>query len=120
MYTLRTLLGVISIIKTAEKARKELNGENFRTKAGISRPIRICKYEAKNKEADTNINKNLLIRNIEKSITAKEFFTLFQKFGEIKSAKLETNEHGESKGYGYVYFYKAEDAERAVEEMVRS
>jgi RNA recognition motif-containing protein len=83
--------------------------------------VRICKYEVKNKDSEgtgDNMNKNLLVKNLDKSITAKDFFKIFQKYGEIKSCKLETSNTGESKGYGYVYFYKTEDAEKAMKELV--
>ena len=51
-------------------------------------------------------------------ISAKDFYKMFETYGEIKSSKLETNEKGESKGYGYVYFTNASDAENALKEMV--
>jgi RNA recognition motif-containing protein len=117
MFISKIKIGVIFVLKPAEKARKELNGELFKTKSGGSRPIRICKYEVKGNN-DINPHKNLLVRNLDKSVTAKDFYKSFQIFGEIKSSKLETNEFGESKGFGYVYYYNVEDAEKAIKEMV--
>jgi polyadenylate-binding protein len=64
------------------------------------------------------VRKNLLVKNLDHTITAKEFYKMFQTYGDIKSSKLETNEKGESKGYGYVYFNNTEDAEKAQREMV--
>jgi polyadenylate-binding protein len=106
-------------VNLAEKARKELNGEPFPVKAlKTKKPLRICKFENKNADNSDSMRKNLLIKNLDPNITAKEFYKLFEAFGDIKSSKLETNENGESKGYGYVYYNKAEDAEKALKGMV--
>jgi polyadenylate-binding protein len=42
---------------------------------------------------------------------------LFKEHGKIISCKLETDTKGESKGYGYVQFEKAEDAKTAIEKL---
>ncbi len=106
-------------MKVAEKARKNLNGELFPVKAFKNKkPIRICKFENKHSDNSDSMRKNLLVRNLDTKINAREFFKMFEVYGEIKSSKLETNENGESKGYGYVYYNNAEDAEEALKEMV--
>jgi RNA recognition motif-containing protein len=82
--------------------------------------VRICKYEARNQinESTKDISKSLLVKNLEKSITAKDFYKLFEEFGEISSSKLEVDENGVSKGYGYVHFSDAKSAEKAKEKLV--
>lgn len=62
--------------------------------------------------------KSLLVKNLDKSLTAREFYLLFSKFGEIKSSKLEVDEQGMSKGYGYIFYDSSESAEKAKKEMV--
>ena len=47
----------------------------------------------------------------------KDLENLFSKFGEIKSAIVLKDEKNESKGFGFVCFNKAEDAEKALKEM---
>ena len=86
----------------------------------IGRPVRICQYEGKAQSSEgKDIGKSLLVKNIDKTITAKDFYKLFENFGEIKSSKLEVDEYGVSKGYGYVYFNDAKSAEEAKAKLVK-
>ncbi len=86
----------------------------------IGKPVRICQYEGKSQVSEgKEIEKSLLVKNIDKSVTAKEFYKLFEEFGEIKSSKLEIDEYGVSKGYGYVYFNDAKGAEEAKAKLVK-
>ncbi len=104
-----------------KKARKDLNGEIFSpTSSQKGRPIRICKYEVKNKisEDQNDPEKSLLIKNIDDSITSKEFFKMFEEFGEVKSSKLELDESGRSKGYGYILYNDVQSAELAKKNLV--
>jgi RNA recognition motif-containing protein len=112
----------MEIIYIAEKARKELNGEiliPITSKDRTGRPVRICKYEGKSEINDTkDINKSLLVKNIDKDITAKDFYKIFEEFGDIKSLKLEVDEMGHSKGFGYVYYTDSKSADKAIKTMV--
>ena len=93
----------------ANKARHELNGEILKGK-----PIRICKFESKNSiSQEKNINQSLLIKNIDNKMTQKEFYNIFLKFGDIESGKIEYDENGISKGFGYIYYTNENDAEEA-------
>jgi polyadenylate-binding protein len=108
----------------AQRARKDLNGEVLVPKYSqnvIGKPIRICKYEGKNQMFDSSKDnkKNLLVKNIDPSISAKEFSKMFQEFGDIKSCKLEVDEHGASKGYGYVNYVEETHAELAKQKLVK-
>ena len=97
------------------KARHELNGEIFKPEnSQIGKPIRICKFEDnKNNIRDKNNKQSLLVKNISENMTQKEFYNLFLKYGDIESAKIEYDENGISKGYGYVYYNNEESAEEA-------
>lgn len=109
----------------ANKARHELNGtfliplsENNDKSKG--RPIRICKYESKhiqNNKKDIDYNKNLLVKNIDAKMSQMEFYKLFLKYGDILSGKIEYEENGLSKGYGYIYYYDEESAEKAKKDL---
>ena len=46
-------------------------------------------------------------------MTQKEFYKIFLEYGDISSAKIEYDENGISKGYGYIYYYTEESAEKA-------
>ena len=101
----------------ADKARHELNGYIFKpinsTKETKIKPIRICKYEVKTSNKQTNIKQNLLIKNIDINVTQKELYDKFLEFGDIASGKIEYDENGISKGYGYIYYFTEEAAENA-------
>jgi len=101
------------------KARHELNGEIFKPEnSQIGKPIRICKFEDnKNNIRDKNNKQSLLVKNISENMTQKEFYNLFLKYGDIESAKIEYDENGISKGYGYVYYNNEESAEEAKKQL---
>ena len=77
---------------------------------------------------------NLVVKNLPKEVDDKILFEIFRKFGPISSARVQTqgvmkdikDEKGniidknfiyESKGFGYVLFKKAEDAQNAKNEL---
>ena len=104
---------------SADKARHELNGffliplsaNNDESKG---RPIRICKYELKYYgRKDIDYKKNLLVKNIDTKMSQMEFYNIFLKYGDILSGKIEYEENGISKGFGYIYYYDEESAENA-------
>jgi len=102
----------------AHRARTELNGVKMAAKYSnnkVSKPVRLCKYETKNQEYDPKTN--LLVKNIAKEVSAHNFFNMFRKFGDVRSCKLVVDFMGNSKGYGYVSFYRLEDSERAKTEL---
>jgi polyadenylate-binding protein len=106
----------------ASKARKDLNGEIFSpAKTMKGRPIRVCKYHSKNQinEDHNDPEKSLLVKGVDESITAKEFFKIFEEYGEVKSSKLEVDENGHSKGYGYILYNDAKAAQLAKNKLVR-
>ncbi|KAI7876398.1 hypothetical protein K492DRAFT_210381 [Lichtheimia hyalospora FSU 10163] len=61
---------------------------------------------------------NLYIKNLEPHINNDALFQLFKKFGKIVSARVMSNPAtGQSKGYGFVSYDKAEEAAAALQEM---
>ena len=110
--------------KWATKARQELNGfflipKTANDDKSKGKPIRICKYESKyspnnnlnNKNIDSK--RNLLVTNLDAKMTQMEFYNIFIKYGDISSGKIEYDENGISKGYGYIYYYDESSAEKA-------
>ena len=102
----------------ADKARHELNGYILKPMNGANsmkegKPVRICKYEGKGQIRQTNIKQSLLIKNIDGQMGQKEFYKLFLEYGDIVSGKIEYDENGDSKGFGYIYYYSEEAAENA-------
>ena len=110
----------------ATKARHELNGyflipqsaDNDKSKG---KSIRICKYQSLYNEDKNNKNidfqRNLLIKNIDINMSQMEFYNIFLKYGDISSGKIEYDENGISKGFGYIYYYDKESAENAKNEL---
>ena len=110
----------------ATKARHELNGfflvpQSANSDKSKGKPIRICKYESKyvfnNNENNNNINidnkRNLLVTNLDSKMTQMEFYNIFIQYGDISSGKIEFDEDGRSRGFGYIYYYDESSAEEA-------
>ena len=105
----------------AIRAKHELNGEILIPKlvmgSSKGKPIRICTFEGHGMKGEKNFNQSLLVKNIDKNVSQKEFYQLFLQYGEIDSAKIEYDENGNSKGFGYIYYSSVEGAEKAKENL---
>ena len=109
----------------ATKARQELNGfflipRSANNDKSKGKPIRICKYESKyspNNNKNIDSKRNLLVTNLDTKMTQMEFYNIFIKYGDISSGKIEYDENGISKGYGYIYYYDESSAEKAKENL---
>ena len=102
----------------ANKARHELNGYILKPMNGANsmkegKPVRICRYEGKGQIRQTNIKQSLLVKNIDSQMSQKEFYNIFLEYGDIVSGKIEYDENGVSKGFGYIYYYLEDSAENA-------
>uniref|UniRef100_A0A915CUI7 Polyadenylate-binding protein n=1 Tax=Ditylenchus dipsaci TaxID=166011 RepID=A0A915CUI7_9BILA len=60
---------------------------------------------------------NVYVKNFGDSLDREKLEELFGKFGPILSCTVMTDSEGKSKGFGFVSFENAEDAEQAVEAM---
>ena len=71
-------------------------------------------------ERDTSIRyatkNNLFVKGIPNEVTPREVYEYFMKFGDISSAKIAQDDDDNYLGYGYITYYKAEDAEEAIKE----
>ena len=106
----------------AERARRELNGVTIQAKYAtginkISKPVRLCRYESKSGLTHKDPRCNLLVKNLSPQVSAHLLWNTFIKFGDIRSSKLKIDILGESKGFGFISYYKWEDAIKAKESL---
>ncbi|XP_031488439.1 uncharacterized protein LOC116256268 isoform X2 [Nymphaea colorata] len=60
---------------------------------------------------------NLFVKNLHKSIDNVTLPTIFEKYGNILSSKVATDQLGKSKGYGFVQFDTEDSANNAIENL---
>ena len=106
----------------AERARRELNGVTIQAKYAtginkISKPVRLCRYESKNVLSNIDPKCNLLVKNLSPQVSAHLLFKTFIKYGDVRSSKLMIDIMGESKGFGFISYYRVEDSVNAYEHL---
>lgn len=107
----------------AEKAVESLNGREIEgVKLHSCRAMSKAERERKHRQIQMeNAAKyqhcNLYVKNLEEDTTDSKLHDLFQPFGEITSAKVMVDEHGVSKGFGFVCFAQSGDASKAIGDM---
>jgi len=62
---------------------------------------------------------NVYVKNFSKDpeFTDEQLAELFKPYGEVQSATVMRDQNGMSKGFGFVYFSKSDDAEKATVEI---
>ena len=60
---------------------------------------------------------NIYVKNLDPEVTQDEFVKLFEQFGNVTSAVIQTDEEGKSRGFGFVNFENHEEAQKAVDTL---
>ena len=63
---------------------------------------------------ETNVNANVFLKDVDKSIKIQDIDKALSKYGKIFSSKISTDENGESRGYGYVQFETEKEADECL------
>lgn len=58
---------------------------------------------------------NIIIKNLPKSISSKDLFSLFSNAGNIFSCKIPMNSKSNSEGFGFVCFYDEESVKKSID-----
>jgi polyadenylate-binding protein len=75
------------------------------------------KYEAQRQERYNKYQAvNLYVKNLDDTVTDEKLRQEFAQFGTITSAKIQTDDKGNSRGFGFVCFSAPEEATKAVTE----
>lgn len=96
--------------EAADYARKEMNLRKLKGKA-----VRIM-WDERDNSIRYNSMTNLFVNYIPISIKPRDVYEYFLQFGDISSAKLNEDINGNHMGYGYVTYYSAESAHKAIME----
>jgi RNA recognition motif-containing protein len=85
----------------ANQAIDALNGTLL-----LNKPVCLSLYEPEYKSGKIN---SLLVKNIPKDTSSRQFYEICKEFGEVKKCRLELDYYGGSKGYGYVSYANSND-----------
>ncbi|KZV69493.1 polyadenylate binding protein [Peniophora sp. CONT] len=114
--------------EAADTAIKAVNGMLLNDKKvyvghHISRKVRIAAIENQSRERQSKIEEmraqftNLYVKNLDPAVSHDELIQIFSEFGQVTSAVIQTDEEGNSKGFGFVNYEHHEQAARAVDEL---
>ena len=89
------------------------------SQTGITKPLCLAILEDQNiKETiKKDLDKTILVKNLSKNLTARQFYLKMREYGDIKVCKLNTDYYGQSKGFGYVFYQDSKFAETALNDL---
>lgn len=96
-------------VQDAERAIEEKNNALIK-----ERPCRIM-WAQRDPALRKSGKGNIFIKNLDKDIDNLALYDTFSRFGQVLSCKIEADEKGESKGYGYIQFSTQDAADKAIQ-----
>ncbi|CAM4793482.1 unnamed protein product [Rotaria magnacalcarata] len=97
--------------EAADMAINKMNGAFL-----VYKKVYVARFQSRDSRPDGPCKfTNVFIKNFGDELDEKQLSELFSKQGEIRSFKIERDENGNSKGFGFCCFEKAEEAEQAVQ-----
>jgi polyadenylate-binding protein len=106
--------------ETEDAAQRAIEKVNGMLLAG--KQVYVGKFQpraARQKEIGESGKKftNVFVKNFGEDLDKDKLDKLFEKYGEITSSAIMTDAEGKNKGFGFVAFKEAEDAEKAVDAL---
>lgn len=92
----------------ADTARQALNHER------IGRKEIIISFNKRQTGSDSDVNSNIIVKNLDKRVTSRQFEQICSEFGRVLTSRIKDDESGNSLGYGYVQFENEEAATRCL------
>ncbi|GJE87159.1 polyadenylate-binding protein [Phanerochaete sordida] len=103
--------------EAAETAIKAVNGMLLNDKkVYVGHHISKKERQSKLDEIRSQFT-NIYVKNLDTEVDMDEFTRLFEQFGNVTSAVIQTDEEGKSKGFGFVNFESHEEAQKAVDAL---
>lgn len=101
--------------KNAEDAERSLEMDGLEIEPGYKLNVYISDPDKKQERSGpTEEGRQLFIRELAFKVSEKDLEKKFSKYGTVETVKIPQDEKGRSKGYGFVTFSSAQEAEEAL------
>ena len=98
--------------EAADKATEKVNGKLLNGKAVYVGPF-VSRKERVQSEKDKTFT-NVYVKNLNESVSDSTLNEIFGKFGEIKSALIMKDDQGKSKGFAFINYATADEAQKVI------
>jgi len=96
---------------SSDDATKAIDSARYAELMGIPMRVMVSHRDPARRKSQLG---NIFIKNLHKDIDTRTLHDTFAAFGSILSCKIATDEHGRSKGYGFIHFETEGAADKAI------